>query len=413
MKNYTYWFKLICSRTKLILVCVFICHQTSNAQAWIQLSDFPATERDDGISFVIGNTAYCGTGFRTGFVTSGDMYALDLTNDSWSSSISSLPSGMERQYATSFSNANYGFVFGGIGSSGYFNDLWRYNSANNTWVAMNSIPSFARAGSCSFVLNDTAYIMGGSTPNVVAVAEFWAYSIQSDTWTYKGTLPFGGRWRASAVACNGKGYLIFGKDALSIVSNELFVFDPTTNLWTQISNFPNVGRVYSSMQTLNNDLLIFAGLDSLSNSYNDLWHYSIATTTWQQLQSLPALGRRGGMCFTSTNSLYYTTGIDQNNTRLKETWKVVNPTAINENTVDEKFDIYPNPFTNSITLNFGKVNNINEITIVNTMGQTIQSMTIKNKIEKIDLILDDLVPGIYILQCSSNEKVFLRKIIKH
>jgi hypothetical protein len=47
------------------------------------------------------------------------------------------------------------------------------------------------------------------------------------------------------------------------------------------------------------------------------------------------------------------------------------------------------------------------------MGQTIQSMTIKIKIENIDLILDDLVSGIYILQCISNEKVFLRKIIKH
>jgi hypothetical protein len=192
----------------------------------------------------------------------------------------------------------------------------------------------------------------------------------------------------------------------------LLEFDPITNQWTQISNFPNLGRVYSSMQTLNGDLLIFAGLDNLSNSYNDLWRYSIATSTWQQLQSLPALGRRGGMCFTSTNSLYYTTGIDHNNTRLKETWKVVNPTSIIENTVDEKFDIYPNPFTNSITLNFGKAIGVNEITILNSLGQIVKSFTMNSKIDKIDLIVEELNPGIYTLRCSSSDHLFLRKIVK-
>jgi N-acetylneuraminic acid mutarotase len=412
MMHHANWFNLVFNQIKLVVVYLLLCLQTSSGQTWLQLSDFPGTERDDGISFVIGNTAYCGTGFKTGFVTSGDMYALDLTNDSWSSNISSLPSGMERQYATSFSNANYGFVFGGIGSSGYYNDLWRYSPANNSWLAMNSIPSFARAGACSFVLNDTAYIVGGSTPILIAVNEFWAYSIQSDTWTFKGVLPFGGRWRASAVACNGKGYLIFGKDVSSLLRNELLEFDPITNLWTQISNFPNAGRVYSSVQTLNGDLLIFAGLDSLSNSYNDLWRYSIATSTWKQLQSLPALGRRGGMCFASSSSLYYTTGINQNNTRLKETWKVVNPTSINENTVEEIFDIYPNPFTDGITLNFRKVICLNEIIILNSMGQTVKSITVKSKIDKIDLMLEDLYPGIYLLQCSSNAHLFLRKIVK-
>jgi hypothetical protein len=91
---------------------------------------------------------------------------------------------------------------------------------------------------------------------------------------------------------------------------------------------------------------------------------------------------------------------------------VVNPTAINENIVDEKIDIYPNPFTNSITLSFGKVINLKEITILNSMGQIVKSITIKNNVDKIDLILEDLHPGIYILKGYSNNQMFFRKIVK-
>ena len=99
------------TKTKLknlsIIIILIVFNKTALSQTWTQISDFPATERDDGVSFVIGNKAYCGTGFKTGWITCRDMYSFDMSSESWGT-ISSLPAGMERQYSSGFSYNNLG-----------------------------------------------------------------------------------------------------------------------------------------------------------------------------------------------------------------------------------------------------------------------------------------------------------------
>ncbi len=120
-------------------------------------------------------------------------------------------------------------------------------------------------------------------------------------------------------------------DASDINSQEIYEFEPLINSWSQIGVFPGLGRVYSSLNFFNGSLIVLAGLDSIGNSYNDMWQFNLTTLGWQQLASIPAVERRGGMCFNSGSSFYYTTGINQTNTRLKETWKIINPTSIYKN----------------------------------------------------------------------------------
>ena len=54
--------------TSLFLLFIF----NVNSQSWIQIDDFPSSARDDGASFVIGNKAYCGTGFKVGWTETKD-----------------------------------------------------------------------------------------------------------------------------------------------------------------------------------------------------------------------------------------------------------------------------------------------------------------------------------------------------
>lgn len=44
----------------------------SHSQSWIQVPDFPSSERDDGLAFVINDIAYCGTGYKVGWTETKD-----------------------------------------------------------------------------------------------------------------------------------------------------------------------------------------------------------------------------------------------------------------------------------------------------------------------------------------------------
>ena len=94
---------------KYITFIYTLLSSTVFAQSWQQINDFPSSERDDGISFEIGNTSYCGTGLTPWFSATNDLYALDMNSDIWRS-VSSLPIGAERQYASGFSSSNAGLL---------------------------------------------------------------------------------------------------------------------------------------------------------------------------------------------------------------------------------------------------------------------------------------------------------------
>ncbi|MDP1802064.1 MAG: hypothetical protein Q8L81_11970 [Bacteroidota bacterium] len=53
---------------KLVLSFIFLSNVLLS-QTWLQLPDFPNTERDDGVAVHISNKAYFGTGLLTGFKT--------------------------------------------------------------------------------------------------------------------------------------------------------------------------------------------------------------------------------------------------------------------------------------------------------------------------------------------------------
>ena len=311
----------------------------ATAQNWQQLTDFPGTQRDDGSGFVIGDSAYFGTGMTPWWSVERDFYGLNLIDDSWFP-IASLPMNAERQYASGFSSSSgKGYVFGGYNGNQFLNDLWEYNPATNTWSALTSLPGIGRSGAASFVLNDTVYIIGGKTAVSLAINEVWSYSIASNTWTQKNNFPFGNLWRSSATKLDNKGYLLFGRDETDFFHNELYEYSPNQDVWTPISNFPSLGRSHSSVSVINNDLFICFGLDSLGNSHNDVWQYDIAQNTWMNYPGIPSIGRRGGIGLAKDNKFYYTTGIDESNERLFQTWKFDPVLAIPTLEIENKHEL--------------------------------------------------------------------------
>ncbi len=397
--------------TVLLLFCLRIfTFNTLYAQNWQQLGDFPSTERDDGVAFVIGNNAYCGTGLNSSFAATIDFYSLDMNTDQWST-IASLPAGNERQYAASFASGNFGFVCGGLGNI-YYNDVWQYDPVLNTWTGKTPIPAAGRSGATYFVINNIAYIVGGRTAANVAIDEVWAYDIANDTWQSKNNLPFGSRFRASGAALNNKGYLIFGRDVNARFCQELYEYDPTLDTWTQVSVFPGVGRSYASLQSIAGSLVVLAGLDTFGTSHNDMWSFNVSSSAWQQLNSIPAAGRRGGMCFNNGSAIYYTTGVNQSNTRIKETWKCVNPTSITENYSLQSFTLYPNPASEFIILECEvfKPTQFSTYTLFDNIGNEILQGAITEKKTRINL--SSFSKGLYLIRYQDERSCVTMKVVK-
>lgn len=399
---------------RYLLSSVFLfIHYFQFAQSWTKINDFPSLERDDGTYFMIGNTAYCGTGFQVGYILSKEMFAFDMTTETWDTA-APLPNGMERQYASGFSLNDKGFIFGGIAGSTYFNDVWMYDAIAKKWSGKSSLPGVGRSGASCFVINDTAYIIGGKTAAASAINEVWAYNMKTNTWTQKNNLPYGPRWRGAATAFNDKGYLIFGRDMSNQYSTELLEYDPAHGNWSKVIDFPGKGRTYAALKSMGHDLLLVAGIDSLGKSYNDMWRFDMNTFKWSQLTPLPAEGRRGGICFNSNTTLYYTTGISQTNSRLKETWKIFNPTTIYENSWNKFVEVFPNPVSSQLTIEIQSPDvKIRCIELKNTIGQTIKIVDgthISGKSLKIDL--SDLSNGVYLLNLTSEQGIISKKVLK-
>lgn len=394
----------------LCILFVLLCSFSGHSQSWIQVTDFPSTERDDGISFVIDNTAYCGTGYKVGWTETKDFYAFSMNTDTWSA-IAALPDGNERQYASGFASATHGFVFGGVKGGTFLNDLWQYDPETNSWLQKTSLPAIGRSGSASFVIDNVAYIIGGKSNTSDAISEVWAYDMMNDTWQQKNDFPFGSRFRASASANDDTGYLIFGKDENNLFYNNLYKYNPITDLWTAISEFPNSGRSHSTLSSVNNNLIVIGGIDSTANYYGDMWQYNL-DLGWIQLESLPSFGRKGGMCFNNGTNIYYTTGINQEDIRLKETWKSVNPTALKNVLAKNGIAIYPNPASEKLTLeirNFVSTEN-SIFSIFDYLGRQIRIEPISTSQTTIDI--SDLSKGVYIIQIPHSGRPISMKFLK-
>lgn len=90
---------------------------------------------------------------------------------------------MARTYAVGFGTDQYGYV--GCGYDGnHLKDFWRYDEGSDSWTQITSIGGSKRMGASAFVIDGTAYVVGGEN-NSESVTDFWAFDPDTETWTEK------------------------------------------------------------------------------------------------------------------------------------------------------------------------------------------------------------------------------------
>lgn len=276
------------------------------------------------------------TGVVTAFADGTNPFVI-LYSDIVSATLGNALTLTETDNATENFNLSGATLSGGLDTStttGFFNDLWKYNTANNSWTLVQSgigaptlnhfpihnqgptfigNPSFPNTGQDS--AGDFGVLVTAATTNVPSTRARAA----GDGWVVTGANPE--LWMMGGQGLDSAGD--FG------VLNDMWRFDVNTNLWTYMrgDNLINSGGTYGTTGTAaitnqpggrhgagtgkdsSGNFVLFGGEGFPSSGgsglLNDLWKYSPTDDTWVHLSgdsTRNSLGVYGLVLVTSTTA---------------------------------------------------------------------------------------------------------------
>lgn len=200
------------------------------------LPDFPGgDQRYAPTGFAIGTDLYFGIGGIA--TTHKDFWKFSTTTNTWTS-IADFGGGA-LVGAAGFSLHGKGYVVGGAkGPQSVTKEIWQYEPTTNTWTKKNDFPGSARAYATAFSVGDVSFVATGRNDDVpwVYFNDLWQYNDATDSWTRKSDLPLMGIQNAASVVINGKVFIASGDGP---GGRKLAEYDPGLNQWdVRISNVP-------------------------------------------------------------------------------------------------------------------------------------------------------------------------------
>jgi N-acetylneuraminic acid mutarotase len=180
---------------------------------WTQLPDFPGGARFSAMAIVLNGKGYVGMGRNlVDEEPLNDLWEYDPASNQWTKK-ASLPS-HGRFAPAAFAIDNKGYVGIGINNSKgiYLKDFWQYDPVTNTWSARQTFSGFGRGGSfVSFVLGGSGYYGFGTSSEVgdAHIGDLWQYDPVANKWTRKKDF-VSGATGATAFLINNVAYVAGG-----------------------------------------------------------------------------------------------------------------------------------------------------------------------------------------------------------
>lgn len=218
-----------------------------------------------------------------------------------------------RASATSFVVGDYAYVFGGRDSAGtYLNDLWQYNTQNDTWTSLGKTPFKERVNATACVHDGVAYIglgFNGRYNNSTGyLKDWWAYNPSKNTWQPLSDYP--ANTTARAVCMVGDGELYVGYGFCWTYERDMYCYDIAEDKWGYIdvhldrkaTTFPtrSFGGVGTTCQGRH-----FAGTGFRAYSLN-WWGEFLPEGKWIKRKDVP--GKRTTAACAATNDFIYVIG---------------------------------------------------------------------------------------------------------
>lgn len=198
-------------------------------------------------------------------------------------------------YSAMSSRAEMGFCYsssgdiyamGGVLSSTYYRDFWKYTASTNTWSQLAQFGTTRSSPAMAFDNdNNVIYSFGGSTSVPAANSmrnDLYKYDVSTNVWSLvstSGVTP-AARLHASMVHYDNKLWL-FGSYSTLPAANTLSVFDISTSTWSTLATSPYPMALGTSMVLVGTELLVMG----VSGSTEYLMGYDTVSSTWRTILS--------------------------------------------------------------------------------------------------------------------------------
>lgn len=268
---------------------------TDIACVWEPVTKSPIS-RFESLTVVIDGEIYLFGGFQNPQLEATarvDVY--DPATDTWRSE-ADIP-GVPVTHSGVEANGTDVWIAGGfIGDSPgpVTDEVWRYDTVNDTWHAEPSLPE--PRGACQLVKQGRyMYLFGGVGVNKnVDEEEVWRLDLQNPTagWATIAPLPEA-RNHLGGVAHGGLVYAIGGQirhDSSPLDTVFLHVYTPQTDTWTRLADLPEPKSHFEPGTFLWGDKIVICGGRSLitgQSSARGIAIYDIPTDTWTEAAPLP------------------------------------------------------------------------------------------------------------------------------
>ncbi|AGY57363.1 Kelch repeat-containing protein [Gloeobacter kilaueensis] len=285
---------------------------TSVGWGYGKASPVPRLEADGG--FVGGKLYVFGGYIDTTFYPTARSDVYDPTTDSWKQ-IANMP--VPTTHAGTAIVGKYVYLAGGYygnssgGQTFATTNVWRYDTAANTWTSLPPLPAARGAGALA-VLGRELHFFGGADINRSDKADHWLLRLDGGTsWTTAVALP-NARNHLGAVVLGGKIYAVggqHGQDNAAVAQNTVNIWDPALpNSWTTAVSLPTaLSHILGSTFVLDNRLFVIGGQPNPSSAAATVLAFDPLGNNWTTLTPLPD-GRYSGVAGSFNGQIFYATG---------------------------------------------------------------------------------------------------------
>ncbi|WP_438801892.1 Kelch repeat-containing protein [Catenulispora pinistramenti] len=263
---------------------------TPPPDSWQNAQPLPGAVMDD-VADAYDGKVYAGfgdAGLSFGDTTSGNLYVLDPTANTWTQ-LASATDGRQAPGHGIIGGKLY--VAGGWTATGPVDPkLEIYDIAGNTWTTGAPEPT-AYAGAGSATLGGKLYLVGGCAATTCGTTDVSVYDPATNTWSHTAPYPEPIAW-TSCAAVNGKLYCAGGTNGSGANIQHAYAYYPATNTWSALPDMPIPlwGAAYAGA---NGMLVISSGVTTGNSLTNQSEVFSPATGTWSALPNANNATYRG------------------------------------------------------------------------------------------------------------------------
>ena len=188
---------------------------------WTPRAPLPTAGRHDAYAFALNNKGYIGGGLNAGSQEMNDLWQYDPVNNTWSSRTALTNNTLN---AVAFTIGKYGYVVSSGGQTRAYDpdvDAW-----TNKQQLFRAFPNISRDHAVAFTAGQRGYVCTGQFANQY-YDDVWEYGPAQDTWTQRTSFPGMRRGKATAFSIADKGYLVGGNvDAFATAFDDVWSYEP-------------------------------------------------------------------------------------------------------------------------------------------------------------------------------------------